>query len=315
MGLNITFLFLGLLLLFTGAEGLVRGSSALSLRLGLTPLVIGLTVVAFGTSAPELIVSLTASLNAQGDIAIGNIVGSNIFNIGMIIGLTAIICPIPVNLTVIKIDAPIMIVVSFTAVCLINSGMMSFISGLVLVTGLIAYVGVTIWLARKESTEKLQTEFSSGIASPSGSFYRDIFFIVAGLVLLITGSRLLVISATAIAQSLYINEAVIGLTIVAAGTSLPELATSMIAAVRRQPDIAIGNIVGSNIFNILGILGITSIVSPLSATGVKTLDLWVMVVLALALLPLLWTGRKLMRWEGGLLLAGYALYLWMLWPR
>jgi cation:H+ antiporter len=315
MGLNITFLFLGLLLLFTGAEGLVRGSSALSLRLGLTPLVIGLTVVAFGTSAPELIVSLTASLNAQGDIAIGNIVGSNIFNIGMIIGLTAIICPIPVNLTVIKIDAPIMIVVSFTAVCLINSGMMSFISGLVLVTGLIAYVGVTIWLARKESTEKLQTEFSSGIASPSGSFYRDIFFIVAGLVLLITGSRLLVISATAIAQSLYINEAVIGLTIVAAGTSLPELATSMIAAVRRQPDIAIGNIVGSNIFNILGILGITSIVSPLSATGVKTLDLWVMVVLALALLPLLWTGRKLMRWEGGLLLAGYVLYLWMLWPR
>jgi len=315
MVLEITFLLLGLLLLFTGAEGLVRGSSALARRLGLPPLVIGLTVVAFGTSAPELIVSITASINAQSDIAIGNVVGSNIFNIGFVIGLTAVICPIPVTLTVIKIDTPIMIGSSLVAAWLITGGMLSVIPGLLLVTGLLAYTIVTLWLARKESTEKLQQVFSSGIAFPAGSYYRDIFYILAGLALLIIGSRLLITSATAIARSFAVSEVVIGLTIVAAGTSLPELATSLTAALRRQPDIAVGNIVGSNIFNILGILGTTSLISPISATDISAWDLGVMIILAVALLPLLWTGRKLMRWEGGLLLTIYTLYLWRLWPK
>jgi cation:H+ antiporter len=281
----------------------------------LPPLVIGLTVVAFGTSAPELIVSITASINAQSDIAIGNVVGSNIFNIGFIIGLTAVICPIPVTLTVIKIDTPIMIGSSLVAAWLITGGMLSVIPGLLLVTGLLAYTIVTLWLARKESTEKLQQVFSSGIAFPAGSYYRDIFYILAGLALLIIGSRLLITSATAIARSFAVSEVVIGLTIVAAGTSLPELATSLTAALRRQPDIAVGNIVGSNIFNILGILGTTSLISPISATDISAWDLGVMIILAVALLPLLWTGRKLMRWEGGLLLAVYTLYLWRLWPK
>jgi cation:H+ antiporter len=311
-----TILLLGsLIILFTGAEGLVRGSSTLARRLGLTPLVIGLTVVAFGTSFPELIVSITATLNGQSDLAIGNVVGSNIFNIGMIIGLTAVICPIPVTLAVIKIDTPIMIVVSLVAVWLITCNLLSLIPGLLLVAGLVVYTTSTIWLARRENTEKMQPTFSWGIASLSGSVYRDLLYILLGLVLLILGSRLLITSATTIARALYISEAVIGLTIVAAGTSLPELATSIVAAVRRQPDIAVGNIVGSNIFNILGILGVASIMAPVPATGIVALDLWAMVILAVALLPLLWTGRKLMRWEGGLLLATYGLYFWHLWPR
>jgi cation:H+ antiporter len=313
MILELMLLLGGIFLLFIGAEGLVRGSSALAQRLGLTPLVIGLTVVAFGTSAPELFVSITASLNGQGNIAVGNVVGSNIFNIGVIIALTAVICPIPVTLTVIKIDIPLMIGISLIAVWLINSGMLFVIPGLFLVAGLIAYVTVTLWLARREAADEHEQAFSSGAVSLSTSLYRDVFYILIGLALLVIGSRLLITSAIAIARALSVSETVIGLTIVAAGTSLPELATSVIAAVRHQPDIAIGNIVGSNIFNIMGILGITSIVAPIYTTAIGALDLWIMVILAAALLPLVWTGRKLIRWEGAMLLVLYVLYLWRLW--
>jgi len=310
---NISLLILGLAALTFGAEGLVRGSASLAIRLGLTPLIIGLTIVAFGTSTPELVVSLGASLNNQGDISIGNVVGSNIFNIGIILGLTALLCPVKVSLQVIKQDCPIMIVVSLLSLFLITKGTISRLAGIALFTALVAYTGFTVWLARKGVSSEIEQQFQDGVPSQSKSLYRDLLFIGGGLLLLVAGSRLLVVSATDIARLVGISEAVIGLTIIAAGTSMPELATSIVAALRRQPDIAVGNVVGSNIFNILGILGVASIAKPLSATGITKLDLWVMVVFSIALLPFLYTDLKLQRWEGGLLLFGYGAYLWVLW--
>ena len=311
---NISLLILGLVALTFGAEGLVRGSASLAIRFGLTPLIIGLTIVAFGTSTPELVVSLGASLNDQGDISIGNVVGSNIFNIGIILGLTALLCPVKVSLQVIKKDGPIMIAVSLLSLFLITRGTISRLEGIALFTALVAYTAYSIWLAKKEVSAEIEQQFQEGVPSRSKSLYLDLLFIVGGLLLLVFGSRLLVISATDIARLIGISEAVIGLTIIAAGTSMPELATSIVAALRRQPDIAVGNVVGSNIFNILGILGVASIAKPLSATGITKLDLWVMVGFSVALLPLLYTDLKLQRWEGGSLLFGYTLYLWVLWP-
>jgi cation:H+ antiporter len=311
---NISLLIFGLAALTFGAEGLVRGSASLAIRLGLTPLIIGLTIVAFGTSTPELVVSLGASLNNQADISIGNVVGSNIFNIGIILGLTALLCPVKVSLQVIKKDGPIMIAVSFLLLFLITKGTISRLTGIGLFVALVAYTAYSIRLAKKEVSAEIEQQFQDGVPSQSKSLYRDLLFIGGGLLFLVAGSRLLVVSATDIARVIGISEAVIALTIIAAGTSMPELATSIVAALRRQPDIAVGNVVGSNIFNILGILGVASIAKPLSATGITKLDLWVMVVFSIALLPLLYTDLKLQRWEGGLLLFGYGAYLWILWP-
>jgi len=314
MFLNISLLILGFAALTFGAEGLVRGSASLAIRLGLTPLIIGLTVVSFGTSTPELVVSLFASLNHQADISIGNVVGSNIFNIGIILGLTSLLCPVRVSLQVIKKDGPIMIAVSLLALFLVTQGTITRLWGIALFAALVVYVAYSIWLAKKEASAEIEQEFKEGVPSQSKSLYIDLIFIGGGLLLLVAGSRLLVTSATDIARIIGISEAIIALTIIAAGTSMPELATSIVAAFRRQPDIAVGNVVGSNIFNILGILGVASIARPLSATGITTLDLWVKVVFSVALLPLLYTDLKLQRWEGGLLLFGYTAYLWALWP-
>jgi cation:H+ antiporter len=314
MFLDFSILLLGIVALTLGAEGLVRGSASLAVRLGLTPLIIGLTVVAFGTSTPELVVSVGASLNDLSDISIGNVVGSNIFNIGVILALTALICPVKVSLRVIKLDGPIMIAVSLVALLLIRMGTISRLAGIVLFAALVAYIIFTIWLAKKDVPSEIERQFQDGIPSKSKSPYIDLFFIVGGLLLLVLGSRLLVVSATDIARFFGISEAIIALTIIAAGTSMPELATSLVAAIRHQPDIAVGNVVGSNIFNILGILGVSSIAKPLSATGITALDVWVMVAFAVALLPMMYTELKLHRGEGGLLLAGYVVYLWVLWP-
>jgi cation:H+ antiporter len=311
---DIFLLIFGLVALTVGAEGLVRGSASLAIRMGLTPLIIGLTVVAFGTSTPELVVSLIASLNHQPDISIGNVVGSNTFNIGIILGLTALLCPVKVNLQVIKHDGPIMIAVSLLALLLINRGTISRLTGVGLLITLVAYISYSIWLSKKEVPAEIEQQFKEGVPSRSKSLYRDLWFIGGGLLLLIAGSHLLVVSASDIARQFGISEAVIGLTIIAAGTSMPELATSIVAALRRQPDIAVGNVVGSNIFNILGILGTASIATPLSATGITNLDLWTMVGFSVALLPLLYTELKIQRWEGMLLLFGYGAYLWVLWP-
>jgi cation:H+ antiporter len=306
-------LLAGLLLLTAGAEALVRGSSALARRLGLTPLVVGLTVVAFGTSAPELVVSLEAAVGGQGDLALGNVVGSNIFNVGVILGLTALICPVAVSLPVIRFDTPVMIAVSLLGVGLVALGEVPRVAGALLVTALAAYTAFNIRQARRQARSETAGE-SAGAGSTSGSIRVDLLFVAGGLGMLVLGSHLLITSATALARALNVSEAVIGLTVVAAGTSMPELATSVAAALRRQPDIAVGNVVGSNIFNILGILGAAATVQPISAPGIGLRDAWVMLAFAVAVLPLFWTDRRVLRWEGVLLLAGYGGYLWVLWP-
>jgi len=310
------FLLLGLVLLFFGGEGLVRGSAALALRLGLTPLVVGLTVVAFGTSAPELVVSVQAALDGQGAIAVGNVIGSNIFNIGLILSVTALIYPLKVQLQILRIDAPIMVGVTLLAAWLLADLRIGRAEGALLFAGIIAYISFTVLFAKKvQPSAEVAPEFAEAAPAPRGSVWRDVLFIVGGLALLIAGSRFFVEGAVSFARSFGLSEAVIGLTIVAAGTSMPELATSVVAALKKQPDIALGNIIGSNIFNILGILGAAALAKPMIGTGIKMLDLYVAIAFALALVPFLWSGFKLQRWEGGLLLAGYIGYLAWLWPK
>lgn len=310
MLINYLFIVLSLVLLFIGAEGLVRGSASIALRAGLSPLIVGLTIVAFGTSSPELVVSIKAGLAQQGDIAVGNVVGSNIFNIAFILGLTALVCPIPVHRQIIKIDAPIALSVALLLVILMMNQALGRFEGALLFLGIIAYTTINVIVARKEPLDATTSD-----TPPSSRHWPlDIAFIVGGLLILVAGSRLLVEHSVTLAQTFGISEAVIGLTIIAAGTSMPELATSIVAAFRKQPDIAIGNVVGSNIFNILGILGLSSIITPLSAGGISALDYTTMIVFTVILIPLLYTGRLLHRLEGALLLLLYAAYLFVLWP-
>lgn len=312
--INTLQLIAGLVLLAAGAEALVRGSASLARRLRLTPLVIGLTVVAFGTSAPEMLVSVVGAWQGRGDIALGNVVGSNIFNVGLILGLTALIAPIRIRLSLLRIDAPVMVAVTIGAVGLAIGGTVPRWGGGLLLVLLVGFTLFSIAMARREVDAGVNEEFETGVPSGLRSPLLEVTMIVVGLVLLVVGSRLLVTASTAIAQHLGVGDAVIGLTIVAAGTSMPELATSLAAALRGQPDIAVGNVIGSNLFNILGILGASAVFRPLVAPGIQQIDLWVMLAFAIGLLPLLWSGRTLQRWEGLLLLAGYGAFLWLRWP-
>lgn len=312
MIINLAYIAFALILLFFGAEGLVKGSSSLALRAGLSRLMVGLTIVAFGTSSPELVVSVKAALSHQGDISIGNVVGSNSFNIGVILGLTALVCPIPVHLQVIKIDAPIALGVAILLPFFLLNHFLGRVEGLTLFIGIIAYLWMSVYLGRKADSRD-QSDVS--IPSVSRHWLIDAAFILAGLAVLVLGSRLLVDHAVILATALGVSEAVIGLTIVAAGTSMPELATSVVAAFRKQPDIAIGNVVGSNIFNIFAILGIASLVSPLHAPGISRFDYIIMIAFTVLLMPLLYTGRLLHRIEGATLLVLYGVYLSILWPK
>lgn len=309
MGMDIGLLLVSLITLFLGAEGLVRGSASLAMRLGVGALVVGLTVVAFGTSSPELLVSASASLAGQSAIAVGNAIGSNIFNIGIILGLTSLIWPITIHFSVIKWDAPIMVVVAGIGAGFCAMGEIPRISGLLLLIGLALYTVINVLLARRQATGESGEEIRDEVGGLSRSISRDIVFILGGLFLLVVGSHLLVRSASDIARTLNISEGVIGLTIIAAGTSMPEVATSLTAAFRKHSDIAIGNVIGSNIFNILGILGVGALLNPMATNGITATDLGVMCAFSIALVPLLWTSRQLQRWEGGLLLLGYGAYL------
>lgn len=308
MTLNLVLLLVGIFLLYAGAEGLVRGSVALAQRLKLTPLVIGLTVVAFGTSTPEMVVSVGAALSGSASIAAGNVVGSNIANIALILGLSAAIFPLAVNLRIIRIDIPIMVLISVALAVLLLDESLGRVEGAVLAAGLIAYTVFSLWAGRKE-TAQAQHMFEETIPKETKSVGVSTAFVVGGLILLVLGARSLVTGAVAIAETLGMSEAVIGLTIVAVGTSLPELATSVLAAFKKEGDIAVGNIVGSNIFNILGILGVASLTKPLENTGMSVVDLGLMIVLAVLLLPLARSGWRVNRWEGGALLAAYVAYV------
>jgi cation:H+ antiporter len=298
-----------LALLYFGAEGLVRGSSSLALRLGVGPLLVGLTVVAFGTSTPELVVSLKAAYLGQGDISVGNVVGSNICNIGLILGFSALIIPIKVASQIVRVDTPIMIGVTTLAMALLYDGALSRVEGVVLFVLLIGYVVFSIRLAKQKPSDPLAGEFTEEIKISKRGIWEDAVFIVAGLVMLVIGARFLVDAAIDIAKAFGLGEAVIGLTIVAVGTSLPEFATSLVAALKKEADIAVGNVVGSNIFNILGILGVSATVTPLTSTGITGIDLGVMMLFALVLWIFSRTGYRLTRSEGLVMLAGYAAYV------
>ncbi len=304
----------GLIMLFIGAEGLIRGSSNLAIKIGITPLVVGLTVVAFGTSTPELVVSLKAALLGNSSISLGNVVGSNIANIALILGVAALIRPLDVHAKVIMREIPIMIGISLLILLLLIDGELGFIDGLIFVIGLVIYLIVNVLLARKEKNPEVDSEFKEGLKSKLGVPV-SIVLMLAGLGLLILGANLFVQSAVAIAKMFNVSDAIIGLTIVAIGTSLPELITSIVASYKKEADIAIGNVVGSNIFNILGILGITALIIPISSVGLGYVDLGVMLFTAIILFPLSRTGFSISRFEGAILLVGYAGYIFYLLPK
>jgi cation:H+ antiporter len=314
--MTVILLVMGLVLLYVGAELLVRSAAALAFRLGISSLVIGLTIVAYGTSAPEMTVSTMAAFAGQGDIAVTNVVGSNIFNIAFILGITSLICPIRISRQFVRWDVPIMIFVSLLCCLMLLDKFLTRLDGSILLQGIIFY---TIWIYRiglKSATGTINSlEYPAADKKAAGRLPILIVCIFAGLILLVLGSKALVAGATSIARSVGLSEAVIGLTIISAGTSLPELATSVVAAFRRQPDIAVGNVIGSNIFNILAILGTSSLLVPYSANGLTNIDLSVMVGFAVITLPLMWTKFSLSRTEGLFLLAGYGIYLWHLWPQ
>ena len=304
---HLLLLALGLVILTAGAEALVRGASGIAARLGIAPLVIGLTVVAFGTSAPELAVSVAAALSGQGDIAVGNVVGSNIFNVLFILGLSALIVPLAVASQLIRVDVPVMIGVSVLVLLLALDGEISRLEGGLLFAGLLVYVGFQVLQARRERNAANGAPVD-GAGSP---VWLNVVFVVVGLAALVLGSRLLVTSAVAIAKAMGMSELVVGLTIVAAGTSLPEVATSVVASIKGERDIAVGNVVGSNVFNLLGVLGLAGALSPdgvAVAAQALRLDLPVMLAAAFACLPIFVTGREIARWEGGLFLAYYCAY-------
>ena len=309
----ILFLILGLVALFIGAEGLIRGSSALALKIGITPLVVGLTVVAFGTSTPELVVSLKAALIGNSSISLGNVVGSNIANIALILGIASVIRPLDVNANVIRREIPIMIGLTVLLIVLLIDGELSFIDGLIFVIGIITYTIANVVMARKEKNTEVEEEFKEGLKTRLGVPV-SIILIIGGLALMILGANLFVTSSISIAKAIGVSDAIIGLTIIAIGTSLPELITSIVASYKNESDIAIGNVVGSNIFNILGILGITALVIPISSEGIGYIDFGVMLFTALILLPLSKTGFKISRLEGLFLVAGYIVYIYYLLP-
>lgn len=304
----------GLVILVLGAEGLVRGSSALALRLGISPLVIGLTVVAFGTSSPELAVSIESALSGSSSIALGNVIGSNIANIGLILGITAMICPMMVQPSLIREQIPLMIGITILVWVLALDQELGLLNGLVLASGLVAYVYFSYRSSKGDASAESVEILPGDVATLKDKTWFCIVLIVIGFAGLVGGGMLFVNSAVELARIFEVDEAIIGLTIVAIGTSMPELATSVVAAIRKESDIAIGNIVGSNIFNLLGILGIASIIKPLSGVGFSQVDYGVMIAFAIILLPMAITRKRLSRAEGSVLLAGYAGYMYHIWP-
>jgi len=306
---------LGLLLVFIGAEALVRGSASLAMRLGVSPLLIGLTIVAYGTSFPELIVSVRATLIGLGDISIGNIIGSNIFNIALILGLAALVRPLKVKIQLIKTDAPLMIVTALLLVTFFFDRFLSRIEGLIFVSGIVIYTLAIILIAHSERNQtRPENHLEEGLPHTLKNIWLDLLFITAGFTLLFFGANVFIDNSVQLARILHVTEAIIGLTIIAAGTSIPELATSVIAARRNQADIALANVIGSNIFNILGILGISAFINPIQGVNIQNLDLWWMVGTTIALMFMLWSGYILRRWEGLVLLVSYLVYLILLWP-
>lgn len=310
------FLFIvGIALLIVGAEILVRGAARIAAVSGISPLVIGLTVVAFGTSSPEMAVSVGGGLSGEADVALGNVVGSNIFNILFVLGLCAIITPLVVSRQLVRLDVPLVIAASVLTILLALDGEIGRIDGIILFTGIVAYVAYLIWKTRRDSSSQREPGPEKvslrEIYSIRLALY-DFLFIVGGLALLVVGAQWLVDGAVEIAETLGVSELIIGLTIISAGTSLPEVATSVIASLRGERDIAVGNAIGSSLFNLLAVLGLTGIVAPdgiAVADSVLRFDLPVMTAVAVASLPVFFTGYTIARWEGWVFFGYYIAYV------
>lgn len=305
----------GLIFLLLGGDILVRGAVTLAQRLSVPPLVIGLTVVAFGTSAPELMVSVEAVLNGVPEIAIGNVVGSNIANVLLVLGVPALIYPITCGVDSVRRDGSIMLAVTVGFVALCYTEVLMAWQGLIMVALLCAYLIWSYMLARNEgdSTADSIVDEIEGIATRPHSVPISLGFIVGGLIGLVGGSNLLVHGAVDIARAAGIDEATIGLTLIALGTSMPELATSLVAAIRRHGDVAVGNVIGSNLFNLLGIMGIAALVKPIPVPEqFLVFDLWVMLAAAVLLIPFIYRGSEIGRTFGAVLALSYAIYVWSL---
>jgi len=314
MTLNVLFLLGGIALLTAGGEALIRGSLAAAKRLGVSPLLSGLVIVGFGTSVPELVVSVNAAIEGRPDIAIGNVVGSNIGNIMLILGICALITPLTVRPLALRRDAVTVVAASILFLILVGGSALGRPDAAIFLVAMVAYLAWAYW------TERFH-------AAPSGEVHRAeadelsvvpkmvlwiVVAVIVGLLLLIGGSRILLMGAVGIAEHFGVSEAVIGLTLVAVGTSLPELSISVIAVIRRHADVAVGNILGSNIFNLLGILGVSALLQPLPVSArILQFDQWVMLGTSLLLLLFLYTGRCLSRGEGGVLLVCYGIYVWL----
>jgi cation:H+ antiporter len=304
-------LLLGIFLLALGAELLVRGASGVALRFRVPPLIVGLTIVAFGTSAPELAVSTEAALSGQPDVALGNVVGSNIFNVLLILGLSALLVPLRISARLIRIDVPVMITASAVLLAMAWNGALGRIEGLMLLGAFATYLAYLYRGGRSIAQTDDEAEVTRQSTGGSAGLAWNIVAIVAGLGLLVFGSRLLVASARDIATHLGVSELMIGLTVVAAGTSLPELATSIVAAARGERDIAVGNVVGSNIFNILAILGVAATIAPdglAASPSAVTFDIPVMTAVAIVCLPVFFFGGEIARWQGGVFVGYYVAY-------
>ena len=304
----------GVALLYFGAEYLIKGGVSIAKKLGVSPLLIGLTLVAFGTSAPELVVSIQAALSNKGDIAVGNVVGSNICNVALILGLCALLKPIVTNEKLFKLDMPLLMGASilFAGFYFADGRGINFWQGAVMFSILIVYLVWSFYQDKKSGGGELAEAAEEEAGAKPYPVWLALIMVVGGLAGLVLGARCFVGSATYFAKAMGVSEAVIGLTIVALGTSLPELATSVVAVIKNERDIAVGNVVGSNIFNILVIMGIAPMVSDLHAPNINMVDLAVM----LALVPVLWimmkTGKKVSRTEGGILFAVYIAYtVWL----
>jgi cation:H+ antiporter len=316
MLLNLVFIIAGIALLYYGAEWLVGGSCNLALRFGLSPLVVGLTIVAFGTSAPELAVCLRLNGTGSPNAALGNVVGSNICNILLILGISALIRPMAANRQVLKREIPILILVSLILWAMLLDGQLGTVEGGALTAGIVYYVWSSLRLA---SRGKLSAEIAADIDSTeqvvSHSSQKTTLLIFAGIFALVGGAELFQRGGVGLAEKLGVSKAIIGLSVLAFGTSLPELATSIVACLKKQGDIIAGNAVGSSIFNILAILGITALVSPLHVPDISPVDLSVMLGAAILGAVLMTLGRRLRRIEGAFMLLCYFLYLWLILQR
>ncbi|MGB0576627.1 MAG: calcium/sodium antiporter [Alphaproteobacteria bacterium] len=303
----------GLALLLFGGEALIRGAVGLARRAGISPFIVGLTIIGFGTSAPEMVVSVDAALSGSPGIAVGNVIGSNVANILLIVGAAALFVPLAVHPDALKRDGMMMAFATILFIAIALMGTASWYHGVIALTVLVAYLGYSIWSDRRGIDAAAQMHSDEGELLQSGlpdKMWAMLLALAIGLVALVAGSRFAVIGASAIAREAGISEEVIGITLVAFGTSLPELATAMVAAARKQADVCIGNVIGSNIFNLLGITGAAAIAAPLPfSASVVTFDIWVLAAVTILFMWFMLTGRRIQRWEGGVLLLLYFTYI------